>query len=440
MKVDIQSVSPSRSVLAITSEAGDVAKIRAAVVKEFAANATIPGFRKGKAPAAAVERAHAARIAAAVEERAVRTAYEKAVEDNGLKVFELLSVENRKTGGDGSVSFTATVDLAPAFEPPATDGIPIDDRTTAVSDADVEAEIGKIQRAFASNEDLAAGDALEADDMVHLDYSATAADGKPLAEAVPDAGTYAERKGAWCTAGAEHFLVPGLPKELVGRKVGESGSFEVEFPADFYKESLRGVKAVYAWTAASASSSVPAPLGEELFKKIAVKDEADLRDRIRKGLEANAEASDRARHMQQIADYLAKAADLALPQHALEENAERLLERLLEANMNRGVSKEDLSKERDALTGVARARAEADMKTDFGLDAVGEKLGVSLSNEEFTGYMNNLVSRMRLGRDQIKALTSDRAAMRNHFLHARREKVLGELLKTAKPTSGIDAK
>lgn len=438
MKADIQSVSPSRSVLAVTSEAADVAKIRAAVVKEFAANATIPGFRKGKAPAAAVERVHAKRIAETVEDRAVRTAYEKAVEDNGLKVFELLSVENRKVGADGSVSFSATVDLMPVFEPPATDAIPIDDKTTAVSDADVDGEVEKLRRAFAANKDLAAGDALEADDMVHLDYSATA-DGKPLAEAVPDAGTYAERKGAWCTVGAEHFLVPGLPKELLGKKVGDEGRFEVEFPADFYKESLRGVKAVYAWTAVSASRSIPAALDGELFKKISVADEADLRDRIRKGLEANAEAADRARHMQQIADYLAKAADFALPAHALEENAERLLERLLESNMNRGVSKEDLSKEREKLVEVARARAESDMKTDFVLDAIGEKLGTTLSNEEFVGYMNNVANRMHLSREQAKELTSNRVAMRNHYLHARREKVLAELLKTAKPTAGIDA-
>ena len=40
-----------------------------------------------------------------------------------------------------------------------------------------------------------------------------------------------------------------------------------------------------------------------------------------------------------------------------------------------------------------------------------------------------------MNREQVKELTSDRAAMRNHFLHARREKVLSELLKTAKPTA-----
>ena len=434
MKVDIQSVSPSRSVLAVVAEPADVAKIRAAVVKEFAAEATLPGFRKGKAPAAAVERAYAGRIAAAVEERTVRTSYEKALEEKGLEVFELLSVDDRKAGEDGSVSFTATVDLVPKFELPATEGIPIDDKATTVSDEDVERELQGVRRMFAKNEELKAGDALEADDMVHVDYAATVG-GKPLAEVVPDAAAYAERKGAWCTAGAEHFLVPGLPKELVGKAVGSSGKFEVEFPADFYKESLRGVKAVYAWTVADASRSVPAALDEALFSKVGAKDEADLRDRIRKGLEENAAASDRARHMQQIADWLVKAVPFEVPARAAERRAESLVQGLLEANMNRGVSKEDLSKEREKITAAARARAEADLRTDFILDAVGEKLGVNLTNEEFTGYLNSFAMRRRMTREQVRRFTSDRAAMREQFFHARREKVLAELLKTAKPTA-----
>lgn len=438
MKVEIQSVSPSRSVLAITSEAADVAKIRAAIVKEYAAQASIPGFRKGKAPAAAVERAYGKRIDEAVEDRAVRTAYEKAVDDNGLKVFELLSVENRKVGGDGSVSFSATVDLVPSFELPATDAIPIDDKKTEVGDADVDREVESLRRAFAANKELAAGDALEAEDMARVDYAATVGD-KPLAEAVADAGSFAERKGAWCTVGSEHFLVPGLQKELLGKTVGANGLFEVEFPADFYKESLRGVKAVYAWTVAGASRSIPAELGEEIFKKLGVKDEAELRDRIRQGLTANAETADRARHMQQVADYLAKAVSFELPARALEERTEHLLEHLLEANMNRGVSKEDLSKEREKLLAVARARAESDMRTDFVLDAVGEKLGIQLTNDQFAAYMNNFAANRRMNREQVKELTSDRAAMRNHFLHARREKILSELLKTAKPTAAVPA-
>ena len=190
---------------------------------------------------------------------------------------------------------------------------------------------------------------------------------------------------------------------------------------------------------ADASRSVPAPLDANFFSKFGVEDEASLRERFRKGMEADAAANDRARHMQQVADWLAKSVAFEVPARAAERRAEALVQGLLEANMNRGVSKEDLSKEREKIVEAARARAEADLKTDFVLDAVGDKLGVNLTNEEFTGYLNNLVARRRMPRDEIKRFTSDRVAMREQFLHARREKVLLELLKTAKPTATVAA-
>ena len=220
MKADIQSVSKSRSVLDVTASPEEVAKVRADVTKSFAAQASLPGFRKGHAPAAMVAKAYGDRIAHEAEDRAVREAYEKAVEENGLKVFEIVSIEDRRANEDGSLSFKATVDLVPTFDLPDLDGIPVDATDTAVTDEQVQAQIDGARRSLAKFEDLAAGDEVKAEDMVQLDYSAKAEDGRPLAEAHPDAAAFAEKKGAWCTVDSEYFLVPGLPKDLVGRKVG----------------------------------------------------------------------------------------------------------------------------------------------------------------------------------------------------------------------------
>ena len=118
MKADIQSVSKTRSVLDVSVSPEEVAKVRADVTKSFAAQASLPGFRKGHAPAAMVAKAYGDRIAHEAEDRAVREAYEKAVEENGLKVFEIVSIEDRRANEDGSLSFKATVDLVPTFDLP----------------------------------------------------------------------------------------------------------------------------------------------------------------------------------------------------------------------------------------------------------------------------------------------------------------------------------
>ena len=103
MKVDTHSLSATRTVLSVVSEKPDTDAIRAAVVAEYAKSAALPGFRKGKAPAAAVERAYGSRIRRDTIDRAIREGYEKAVEEKGLKVFEIVSIEPEPLAEDGTL-------------------------------------------------------------------------------------------------------------------------------------------------------------------------------------------------------------------------------------------------------------------------------------------------------------------------------------------------
>ena len=87
MNAEIATESSTRSVLSISATAEEAAKVRAAVVKEYAAQAAIPGFRKGKAPAHLVEKQFADRIAADAAERIVRESFEKAADGQATKII-----------------------------------------------------------------------------------------------------------------------------------------------------------------------------------------------------------------------------------------------------------------------------------------------------------------------------------------------------------------
>ena len=428
MNADIASESSTRSVLSVSATAEEAAKARAAVVKEYAAQAAIPGFRKGKAPAHLVEKQFADRIAADAAERIVRESFEKAVEEKKLKVFEIVAIDDRQTAPDGAVSFKATVDLVPEVKLPELDGIPVDDKDTAVSDADVQGQIDGFLRSQGTFADFEEGRAAAAEDMLQIDYAATV-DGKPLAEAVPDAAAFAEKKGAWCTVGSDYFTVPGLPKLLEGRKVGETFEADVEFPADFYKESLRGVKAKYSVTVAGGRQFVVPALDEALLKRVGAASEEELRSRVRANLEASAKAADRARRLDQVARYAA----------ALERETENLLGNLLRFNMDKGVSKEDLSKEREKLSAAARERATDNLRIDFAVDAIRAERKIELSGDEFNAFLNRVIREQRLSEAQVKELSKNRMALRSYHRAATREKVLAALLEKAKPTAGFNA-
>lgn len=437
MNVEIQSVSPSRSVLAITASAEDAKTVRAEVVREYASRASLPGFRAGKAPASLVERKFADRIAAESTARLEGRSYDKAVDENKLDVLEIVSVDDRATAADGSVSFKVTVDLTPKFELPALEGIPVDDQDTAVTDEQVQERIDSIRRSMSEYVDMPEGEPARKDDSLVVSFSGRTEDGKPLAEAFPGTEAFAEKESAWVVVDGDYFIVPGVPKALVGAKTGDVKEIPVEFPKDFFKDELKGVKAVYTVTVKSAKRMQPPELDEAFFKKFDVADEAQFRSRVRESMERAAKQDDRVRRVNQIARHLARSVSFDLPQAALERETEEILAGLLRYNMDKGVAKEDLSKERERLQETAREQAAERLRTDFALDAARDKLGVQLSGDEFNGYLNEVVRRQGLNSAQIKELAKDRVRLRRYHAVATREKVLAELLKTAKPTAGV---
>ena len=438
MQAEIQTVSQSRSVLLLSAGAEDAKAIRDEVLKTLAKRASLPGFRPGKAPLALVQRKFADRIASEAQAKLESTAFEKAVADNKLDVFDIVSVEDRKTEPDGAFSFKVTVDLQPSPKLPALDGIPVDDEDTRVTDEAVQERIDSIRRSLGEYDPLPDGTPAEMDDSLQVSYVGRLEDGTPLAEAIPGAaGIFAQNDDSRVYAGSDYYLIPGVPAAVIGKKAGDAFDVPVAFPADFFKDELKGKKAIYAIKVASVSRIKLPEMDEAFCKKVGVPDAETLRDNIRKNMEAAAAQGDRVRRVNQIARYLAASSSFEVPASALERETDEQLSNLLRYNMDRGVAKEDLSKEREKLHETARQHAEERLRASFAIDAAGRQLGTELTGEEFNGYLNHLVRERNMSQADIKELTRDRAALRRHHADALREKVLSELLKKAQPTPGV---
>lgn len=436
MKAQIDSISPTRSVVSVSVSAEEFAATKATVAKEYAGSVSLPGFRPGKAPVALVERNFKSRIFADAFDRALRDAFEKAVKDNSLDVYEFIASDSDNSAETDGAAAKFTVDLVPKFDLPALDAIPVDDADTKVSDDDVAARVESFRKLNATYEPLENGAALAADDAAHLDYAGTV-DGKPLAEAIPEGSAFSAKQNVYCVAGSEYFIIPGIAARLVGKKVGDEFEATVEFPADFYIEAMRGVKVDYKIRIASGSAlKMPEP-DEGFFKKLGVKDMDDLKARLRASMEEQAKAADRSRRINQIAAYLSKAVSFDVPQGALERMTESVLSGLLRANMDKGVAKEDLSKERERLTAAAREQAASRLRTDFILDKIAEERKISLEDGEFNTYLTFVAQNAGMDASQMRALAKDRQAIRGHYRAAVREKVLAKLLETATPTAGV---
>ena len=120
MNIDIESLSTTRSVLALSLTAEEVAEVRNATVKDIVSKASIPGFRKGKAPRSVVEQKFGNRIEETLRDNLLRKSFQKAAEEkkDELRIFEIVSQDEYNIADDGTAAIKFTVDLFPKFDIP----------------------------------------------------------------------------------------------------------------------------------------------------------------------------------------------------------------------------------------------------------------------------------------------------------------------------------
>lgn len=196
----------------------------------------LPGFRKGKAPRAMVERMYGADV---FYEEAIRTVYPDAVEgavaESGLDVVDVDSstLELVSAGKDGLV-FKVKATVKPEVSVSEYKGLAATKKSTAVSDEEVEQELKRAQQRNArmvAVEDRAA----EKDDIAVIDF-----------EGFVDGTAFEGGKGEnySLTLGSGQFI-PGFEDQIVGHKAEDEFDVNVTFPEDYQAKELAGKEAVF---------------------------------------------------------------------------------------------------------------------------------------------------------------------------------------------------
>ena len=216
----------------------DAAAFEAAVNKAYKKNIgkmNIPGFRKGKAPRHYVEKIYGTGV---FYEDAVNDLYpgalDEAIKESGYEYVEdKIDLDVVSVGEEGLV-FKAVITVKPEVEVGEYKGLKASKKVEAVTDADVDAELAKLQdrnSRLVSVEGRAAADG----DTVIFDFDGSV-DGVPF-----DGG---KAEGYSLVLGSGQFI-PGFEEQLAGKSVDEEFDVKVTFPEDYHEEKLAGKPAVF---------------------------------------------------------------------------------------------------------------------------------------------------------------------------------------------------
>ena len=254
-------------------------KVYAKTAKYF----TIPGFRKGKAPMAIVERTYGSSIFYEdTFNELVPDIYDEAIKENKIEAVSRPQIDISQMEKGKDLKFTAIVQIKPEVKLGKYKGIELKKIEYTVSDKDVEHELGHMAE---HNARLVTVDdrPVEKGDITIIDFAGSI-DGVAF-----DGGTATNQE---LEIGSNKFI-PGFEDQIIGMKVNEEKDINVTFPEDYFSKDLAGKEATFKVTLHEIKKKELPKIDDDFAKDVSEFDtlsdlKADIKSKIQKENEERA--------------------------------------------------------------------------------------------------------------------------------------------------------
>lgn len=383
VKVAVSDIGPCKKRVAVEVEADRVKAEVEEHLQQAAARVQLPGFRRGKAPMALVER----RIRAEVEEEArdhlLAESWREAVSQEKLHPLSDPGLEKVEFDLAKGLRYEAILEVRPEFDLPALSGIPLQRLAAAVSDADLDQATADLKREHRAWDPAEAGAALKKGELAVCALS--------LFDGV---------KSVWSRDGVGVVLnesplgeLPTGPAEkfLEGYKAGEVARMVAAMPQDFPREDLRGRMLTIAAEVREVRRE-RSPSDEELAKAMGAASPAALRESLRAHVQRHKEGEARRLLEEDLVTHLIGKVRFDLPQDILQAQAENLLRRTAVDLLTRGVPEKQLQENLEKLKSGSLEAAERRMRASLILSRVAEKEKILVTESDVEDHIRQMAA------------------------------------------------
>lgn len=294
---------------------------------KIARTVRVDGFRVGKAPMKLVAARYGGEVRNEVLGDALQQAFGSAVQEHKLAVAGYPQFTAEANG-----AFVATFEVFPEITVGDLTKIKVTRPQIEIGDADVDRtlEVLKKQRVHYQAVERAAANG----DRVHIDYA-----GSIDGNAFPGG----EAKDFPVILG-EGRTLPDFEGSLVGLKAGESKTFDVTFPADYFAKDLAGKTATFKAEVKSVHEAQFPAIDEAFAATLGVHEGgvAKLREEIAGNLKREAKRRVLAKVKEQVMNGLLESTQFDLPSTLVAHERHALMEKAVTDLKARGMKEADI--------------------------------------------------------------------------------------------------
>lgn len=392
-------IDTNRVELEVVVDAETFEKGLAAAFKKQSKKISIPGFRKGKAPRAFVEKYFGKEV---FYEDAVNALYpdalDEAVKEAGLEVIQDKIDFDVKEVGPQGFTFTAALTTKPEVTIENYKGIEAVKKSAEVTDEDFDAEIKKVQERnsrMVTVEDRAA----QNDDIAVIDFEGFL-DGEPFE------GGKGENYSL--TLGSGQFI-PGFEEQIVGHNTGDEFEVNVTFPEDYQAEELKGKATTFKCKLHEIKMKELPEVDDEFVKDVSEFDTlADYKEDLKKKLAESKEKEAADDLENQLIDKLVELVQGEIPE-AMYENkiADSIREfgyRLQSQGLNLDTYMKYTGMNVDQMKEGFRPQAERQVKLRLALEKIAALEELKAGEEDLNQEYQKIAEQYKMEADKIKEL------------------------------------
>ena len=372
------------------------------VYKKEVKNINIPGFRKGKAPRAVIEKMYGVGV---FYEDAIRDLYPMAVtfgaNEAGLNMIrDVPDIDVEKADKDGLV-----LKMKVTVEPEEVNiegykGIEFVPMSTEVTDEDIESEINRVRQRNSRLVEVTDRPA-QKDDTVTIDFKGMV-DGKAF-----DGGTASDYN---LTLGSGAFI-PGFEDAVIGHSVDEEFTIDVTFPENYQVDELKNKPAQFEIKLHKIQAREMPEFNEEFVKDVSEFDtideyKADLKEKIAEDKKKSYE-NDKER---QVADKLAELIQAEIPEAMYENQVDNIVDefamnlRMQGMDMKTYMQYTGLTEE--VLHDTYYDQAVSQVKVRLALKKIAELENLGVTDEEIENKYDELAKAYKVEIEKVKGAFS----------------------------------
>jgi trigger factor len=428
VNITVENLAPCKKLLRVEVDAKAVDETFDAVTKDFQKQASLPGFRPGKAPRNLVLKKYEADIKDEVKRKLIGDSYRKALDEKKIAVIGYPDIEEIQFGRGQALQFAATIETAPEFQLPEYKGLPAKREAKSVTAADVDRAIDMLARQHTKFETVARE--LRLGDVAVVNYAGTC-DGKPITDTAPTAKGLTEQKNFWVDAAPDSFI-PGFADQIIGAKAGDKRTVSVDFPADFVTKQLAGKKGVFEVEVVEVKEKVMPAMDDAFAKKYEAENLAKLREGVERDLENELKYSQAKAVRGQIIRALLTATNFDLPETAVAHETRNVVYDIVRENNQRGVARDLIEKQKDEIYSAAAQSAKERVKLSFLIQRIAEKEGIQVSQDEVLKRVQSLAMAYQIPLEKFLKDLQKRNGVPELYDQIAHEKVLAFLEQNAK--------